>query len=76
MDRKKTQEKRQAIREKRKNESVSVKEWMETERKRIQNGEFIKPVRDMYRSSMAISESWAKEFRDFWNLSDDFQMRE
>ena len=76
VDRKKTQEKRQAIREKRKNESVSVKKWMETERKRIQNGEFIKPVRDMYRSSMAISETWAKEFRDFWNLSDDFQMRE
>jgi N-methylhydantoinase B/acetone carboxylase alpha subunit len=76
VDRKKTQEKRQALREKRKNESVSVKEWMETERKRIQNGEFIKPVRDMYRSSMTISETWAKEFRDFWNLSDDFQMRE
>ena len=47
-----------------------------TVKKKIQNGEFIKPVRDMYRSSMAISESWTKEFREFWDLPDDFEMRE
>ena len=76
VNRKKTQEQRKTIREKRKKESVSVKEWMESERKKIQNGEFIKPVREMYRSSMATSESWAREFKDFWNLPDDFAMCE
>jgi N-methylhydantoinase B/acetone carboxylase alpha subunit len=76
VNRKKTQEQRKAIREKRRKESVSVKEWMESERKKIQNGEFIKPVREMYRSSMATSESWAREFKDFWNLPDDFAMCE
>jgi N-methylhydantoinase B/acetone carboxylase alpha subunit len=76
VDRKKTQEKRQAIREKRKKDSVSVTEWMESERKKIQNREFIKPVREMYRSSMATSQSWAREYRDFWNLPDDFEMCE
>ena len=76
VDRKKTQEKRQAIREKRKKESVSVRQWMESEREKIQKGAFIKPVREMYRSSMATSQSWAGEFRDFWNLPDDFEMRE
>jgi N-methylhydantoinase B/acetone carboxylase alpha subunit len=76
VDRIKTKEKRQAMREKRKKESVSVKEWMESEREKIQNGAFIKPVREMYRSSMATSESWAREFKDFWDLPEDFEMRE
>ena len=76
VDRQKTQVKRQAIREKRKKESVSVKEWMVSERERIQSGAFIKSVKEMYRSSMATSESWAREFRDFWNLPDDFEMGE
>ena len=76
VDPKKTQEKRQAIREKRKKESVSVKEWMEAERKKIQNAQFIKPVKEMYRSSMATSASWAREYREFWKLPDDFEMCE
>ena len=76
VDRQKTQEKRQAIREKRQKESVSVKEWMDSEREKIRSAAFIKPVREMYRSSMATSESWAREYKDFWNLPDDFEMCE
>jgi hypothetical protein len=76
VDKEKTGAKRQKMRKQREKEAVPVKEWMEKERKKIQKGAFIKPVRDMYRSSMAISESWAKEFKAFWDLPDDFEMRE
>jgi N-methylhydantoinase B/acetone carboxylase alpha subunit len=76
VDRERTEEKRQEMREKRKREAVPVREWMEMEKERIQNGEFIKPIIDMYRSSMSLSESWAKEFRAFWGLPDDFKMGE
>ena len=76
LDREKTQEKREEMRRERANEAVPVREWMETERRRVQNGDFIKPVRAMYRSSMAISQSWAKEFKEFWGLPDDFEMKE
>ncbi|MBW2443148.1 MAG: hydantoinase B/oxoprolinase family protein, partial [Deltaproteobacteria bacterium] len=72
----KTRERRQTIREKRRKESVPVREWMVSEREKIQSGAFIKPIRAMYRSSMATSERWAREFRDFWNLADDFEMGE
>jgi N-methylhydantoinase B/acetone carboxylase alpha subunit len=74
--RKETDAKRREIKKRRQREAVPVRSWMETERKRIQNGGFEKPVREMYRSSMAISKIWAKEFREFWGLPDDFELKE
>jgi N-methylhydantoinase B/acetone carboxylase alpha subunit len=76
VDQKKTLVKRQKMRERRAQEAVPVKEWMEAERQRIINGEFIKPVRELYRSSMTLSESWAKEFKEFWGLAGDYEMKE
>jgi hypothetical protein len=29
-------------------------------------------VTDMYRESMELSEKWAREFRGFWDLPEDF----
>jgi hypothetical protein len=34
--------------------------------------DFIYPVTDMYRDSMELSERWAGEFREFWDLPEDF----
>lgn len=76
VDQKKTLVKRQKMRERRAQLAVPVKEWMEAERKRIINGEFVKRVREMYRSSMILSESWAKEFKEFWGLPDNYEMKE
>ena len=76
VDREKTITNRQEMREQREETAIPVSEWMKKERKKIENGEFVKPVRDMYRSSMTISDKWAKEFREFWDLPDDFEMRE
>src|SRR5690606_30572321 len=53
-------------------------EWMERERERLlahldPDGEhFLPTVQEMYAESLRLSPRWAKEFRDFWRLPDDF----
>jgi hypothetical protein len=32
----------------------------------------IEPIQVMYAESMRLSQRWAKEFRGFWELPDDF----
>jgi N-methylhydantoinase B/acetone carboxylase alpha subunit len=56
--------------------AVPVREWIAREREeRILGGNLIEPVAEMYRSSMALSEGWASQFRAFWDLDDDFQVK-
>ena len=70
---------REAILDLRAERSISVAEWMASERERIlgsgpdAGGDFIEPVRRMYAESMRLSPSWADEFRAFWTLPDDFR---
>ena len=45
---------------------------MAGERERVLAGDFIEPVRRMYAESIRLSDRWAREFRDFWDLPDDF----
>jgi hypothetical protein len=33
----------------------------------------IEPVQRMYAESMRLSDRWAKEFREFWELPEDFE---
>lgn len=67
-----TEKRRQEIRQERAKRAVPVLQWMEQERERILRQDFIRPVKDMYRSSMELSEEWAKYYRTFWNLPEDF----
>jgi len=67
-----TKKTREAIRKKRAERSVPVREYIETERSRVQRSKFIKPVRDCYNSCMTLSPQWAKRYREFWNLPPDF----
>lgn len=55
--------------------SVPVTEWLATERERAARDELdlIDPVRRMYAESMRLSPSWAAEFREFWELPEDFR---
>ncbi len=76
VDQEKTEKRRQEIRQKRKRESMPVKAWMDIEKQKILKGAFARPIRDMYRSSMTLSDRFAKEFREFWSLPDDFEMKE
>jgi N-methylhydantoinase B/acetone carboxylase alpha subunit len=67
-----TQEKRKEIREERGAKAVPVREWMKVERERVLAADMIEPVQVMYAESFRLSERWAKEFREFWDLPEDF----
>src|SRR5439155_14972602 len=68
-----TEMKRSAAREQRGQRAVPVREWMAGERQRILDRSMIEPVQVMYAESMRLSEWWAKEYREFWGLPDDFE---
>lgn len=74
VDVQKTDANRQRIRDARAQNSMPVKDWIFEERKRVAEGDFIKPVKNMYRSSMALSKPWAEMFRKFWDFSKDFSL--
>lgn len=67
---------RAAQRAERRAAAVPVSEWLEEQRRRLLDGRFSKPVRDMYRSSMAVSPAWAKQLREFWQLPEDYEIPE
>jgi N-methylhydantoinase B/acetone carboxylase alpha subunit len=64
---------RERMREERGRRAVPVREWMKTERERVLARDMIEPVQRMYAESMRLSERWAREFREFWDLPEDFE---
>lgn len=71
-----TAHEKEKIKQLRKERSTPVAEWIEKTRKRIKDKKFIKPVREMYASSMGLSKPWAKEYLAFWNLPEDYTFEE
>ena len=69
-----TEKRRAAIKDERKQRSVSFEEFYQAERAKIVEGDLVEPVRESYAGSMRISPEWAAEFRGFWNLGDDFSL--
>jgi N-methylhydantoinase B len=67
-----TAQRRSEMRDARGAKAIPVREWMERERKRILDRDMIQPVQRMYAESMLLSERWAQEFREFWDLPEDF----
>ena len=67
-----TEKLRQARRKERLARAVPVKEWWGQNRKRIMLRDMHPMILEMYQSSMKMSEAFAKEYRDFWALPDDF----
>ena len=67
-----TAERRGGAREERQRRARPVREWMGAERERILAGQASEWVKDMYRSSMKLSEQFAQEFRTFWELPGDW----
>lgn len=68
---------REKLRAQRSRGSQPVSEWMRSERERILAhadgcGEFIEPVQRMYAESLRLSSKWARSFRSFWGLPEDF----
>ena len=58
----------------RKEKSMSFEEFYEYEKNKILSDKLSAPVKRMYSESLQLSVGWAKEFRKFWNLEDDFNM--
>lgn len=67
-----TVQRRQDIRKERIAGSITVEDWMASQRDRVRNGDFIEPVLKMYRESADLSEQWAADYRAFWDLPDDW----
>jgi len=68
-----TGERREAIRKARLGKAVPVRRWLEHERERVARKNLVDEVREMYRDSMRMSPRFADEFREFWNLAEDFE---
>lgn len=68
--------KRKKIREDRLNRSNPVQKWMEVEKKKIIDEKAIEPVRNMYAQSFALSKKFTDEFKEFWNLPNDWMIYE
>jgi N-methylhydantoinase B len=67
-----TERRRKDMYDERGERAVPVRDWMKGERERVLAGEFIEPIKRMYAESMRLSERWAREFREFWDLPEDF----
>jgi N-methylhydantoinase B/acetone carboxylase alpha subunit len=72
-DEQRTEARRSELRHERGAKAVPVRDWMKTERERILARDMIEPVQRMYAESMRLSDSWAREFREFWDLPEDFE---
>jgi N-methylhydantoinase B/acetone carboxylase alpha subunit len=68
-----TEERRKEIRRQRLERAVDTSEFIARQSQRILDHDFINPVCDMYRSSMALSPSWKEKFYRSWNLPEDFE---
>jgi N-methylhydantoinase B/oxoprolinase/acetone carboxylase alpha subunit len=67
-----TTERRAQMRTGRLVRSVPVEEWLKEQQQKVEQKDFIAPVSQMYSESMALSSSWAEQFRTFWNLPTDW----
>ena len=67
-----TEAKRTAMRKQRLDRSMSVEEWMAQTKPKVENMDYIYPVRRMYAESSELSEKWRREFNGFWGLAADW----
>ena len=73
MDEAVTEKLRKEMRAERLRTAQPVAEWWAAERRKVQDGNFIEPVADMYRSSTSFAK-FDREFREFWQLPDDHEI--
>jgi N-methylhydantoinase B/oxoprolinase/acetone carboxylase alpha subunit len=69
-----TRKLRQAKRKERLARGVPVKQWWEKSRQRLISRNIDGKLAEMYQSSMKMSQTFTREFREFWALPDDFTL--
>jgi acetone carboxylase alpha subunit len=76
VDAKLTAIRRVEIRKERLERAVPTRDWMKEERERILTKHASQAVQHMFATSFDLSEKFLNEFRTFWNLPDDWIVRE
>jgi acetone carboxylase alpha subunit len=67
-----TRRSRERCREERGARAVPVGEWMKRERQRILENELGREVKEMYNDVLGFSARWGHDYREFWDLPEDF----
>ncbi|MDI3257888.1 MAG: hydantoinase B/oxoprolinase family protein [Kyrpidia sp.] len=74
VDRNRSEQKRAEIRRTRGERSVDFAEFYQRERSRILNGDLTPVVRAMYGELADVGPRWWSEFRDLWQLPEEFRL--
>jgi len=74
IDEKSTMARQEELRKERKEKSMTFEEFWEYEKKKITEEKLYEAVSLMFSESLKLSKKWAKEFREFWKLPEDYQM--
>jgi len=69
-----TQKLREMKRKERLARGVPVEQWWQKARQRILDKDLDPLLLEMYQSSMKLSEGFTREFKDFWDLPDEFTL--
>jgi N-methylhydantoinase B/oxoprolinase/acetone carboxylase alpha subunit len=69
-----TKTRQEELKNERREKSLPFEEYWEQERKKITEEKLCEAATRMYSESLSLSDKWAREFRAFWKLPDDFQM--
>lgn len=72
----KTEARRAEIRKERLARAVPTREWMKKEREHVLNKNASTQVQHMFATSFGLSQKFTREFKEFWSLPDDWQLRE
>jgi acetone carboxylase alpha subunit len=76
VDEAKTKARQAEIRKERIARAAPVKEWMETERAKIVDKDASVQVQQMFASSFYLSPKFTAEFKEFWDLPADWELKE
>ena len=76
VDAAKTRARRAEMRKERLARALPTREWMKEERERILNKDASTQVQHMFATSFSLSEKFTRQFKDFWSLPDDWELRE
>lgn len=69
-----TKERREELRQERKDKSITFEEFWEREKKKITEGKLYEAVSVMYSESLNLSTKWGENFREFWKFPEDFKI--
>jgi N-methylhydantoinase B/oxoprolinase/acetone carboxylase alpha subunit len=72
VDEQATAEARERAREQRRRRAVPASEWLAAQRERVARKDLAPLVRRMLADSFSMSESWRREYVEFWSLDEDF----